>query len=95
MGKYLAILLTFTLLTMQTVTLAHATAYGDKQHEHNGVECMIAKAGDRHDDDIACPPVIEITVLRHYEAATYSFSQQALLIPTVTQSPPGRAPPHS
>ena len=95
MGKCLAILMTLVLVTVQTVTMAHAAAYGDEPHDHNGVECMIAKAGDRHDDDLACPPVIEVMILRHVGAATYSFSQQALLIPTVTQSPPGRAPPHS
>jgi len=95
MSRALAILLSFFILTMQTVTAAHATEYGDGPHEHHGTECLIAKAGDRHDDDWDVPPEVVLLILPRFEAATCSFVQKALLIPTVTVTPPGRAPPLS
>lgn len=93
MGKCFAILLTLVLVTMQTVTMAHATAYGDEEHDHNGVECLISKAGSPHDDDWDVPPEVILVFLPRMEMAIQSFALKALLVPTVTVLPPGRAPP--
>ena len=95
MGKFFAILLSLAFIAVQTVTMAHASAYGDEPHTHDGVECIVAKAGDRTDGGLDVPKMTAVIHLPRVEAAVADFSATALLIPTVTASPPGRAPPHA
>ncbi|MEM9234594.1 MAG: hypothetical protein AAGA69_10220 [Pseudomonadota bacterium] len=95
MGKIFAILLSLAFLIVQTVTLAHATEFGDEDHSHHGAECVLIKAGDRTDGDSGLPCVGSQLVLPRLESSTTNFTATTLLIPTVTHSPPGRAPPHA
>lgn len=67
---------------------------GDADHTHQGELCALCKINDRPDDDLILPEGITLT-LPTLEHAYQAFQAEALIVPTVTAHPPGRAPPLS
>lgn len=83
----------FLFMAVSSVVAVHGGVYGNDAHSHGGEECVIAMAGDRSDNDLDVPTTPETVRLLPDAARTHSFSRQALIVPTVTSPPPGRAPP--
>lgn len=78
---------------IQTVVAVHAGVYGDDPHTHAGEDCVVALAGDRADDDLTPRDAARIRHLPQLDARAETFASRALIVPTATVTPPGRAPP--
>ena len=74
---------------------AHAAAFGDAPHEHDGAPCVLALGSQADEDDAALPPVPCPLEGRVTPAEATAFALTAAIRPTVTAHPPGRAPPLS
>lgn len=93
MAILLRTLLLIFFVAAQSITLAHATEYGDAPHSHDGLPCAISHMPSHNGEELDVPPVFVLVVQRQLEAARIEFANTALIVPTVTASPPGRAPP--
>ncbi|WP_147405902.1 hypothetical protein [Litorimonas taeanensis] len=79
-------------LAAQSFSIAHATAYGDNPHEHDGITCAVtvlndqqyAPLPDNHIVPLVPPSTIEIYTSVYHTVA--HSSQQG-------RAPPPRAPP--
>lgn len=64
-----------------------------EQPDHDGVPCHFVKIADRFDETLNKPADLCVLALPRQEIVVEHFYNATLLIPTVCQSSPGRAPP--
>ncbi len=87
-----AFVFAFAFFALQSAGLAHGYSYGDDPHEHNGIVCDIALAGDEAAVILPALPVVDIVITT--TPAVYSggiISAPARV--NAPRAPPQRGPP--
>ena len=89
MGAFIALF-----FALQSYGAAHASAYGDAPHEHDGVACSVTVISDDH---VVVAPTLPAATLIISDApeAVYPDFTSALYIRPQGRAPPPRGPPTS
>lgn len=85
-------MLALLIMSMQTVSIAHAAQFGDAPHEHNGMVCTMDAIAVSHVAIIPAPVVAVYVPV--YVAPVYQTSYiSAAYITPQGRAPPPRSPP--
>ncbi|MDA8708062.1 hypothetical protein N9M10_01685 [Hellea sp.] len=79
---------------MQSYGAAHASAYGDSPHDHDGVACSVTVVSNDHIAIAPPPPVTPLITSDSVETVYPDFTSVTYLRPQ-GRAPPPRGPPTS
>ncbi|MBB4658265.1 hypothetical protein [Parvularcula dongshanensis] len=90
----LLVVLGLLVALIQGGAAAHAAAFGDGPHDHDGIPCSLQIHGDQT-VGLLPPPDAPLLILPLPEPVAKAEASRTLLVPASTVTPPGRAPPFS
>lgn len=89
MGAFVALF-----FALQSYSVAHASAYGDAPHDHDGVACSVTVMSD---DQVFVAPALPVTalIISDTTETVYPNFTSVLYITPQGRAPPPRGPPSS
>lgn len=92
--RYTALCIAALFLLMQSVSIAHASAYGDAPHDHDGVSCAVSLIAESEAEAQPPAPQLPQPALTSAPQPSYiTLFSSVKLSQNRSRDPPPRGPP--